>query len=467
MGDLIHWHEGLFLRPHHLQALQRAMVAGLAGERRQRFSYPWGVIDADLSRDHLEEYQVRFRRLHAVMPTSGRVVRYPEQADLQPLDIERAFSASSEPMRIFLAIPHYQEKRSNTIGLGDRTDARDDRLYRVHEVEEVPDENTGKNPQSLEVLHLNARLMLEQEVTSEVEAIPVCRITRAKAGDRRPILDEDYVPPCLTLSGSERLRTLLQDLLTHLRSARREYVSGLRRTGFRLEMGDWVRLQDILKLQAVNRLLGRLSNLLTEQAARGVTPMEVHMELRDTLSELSALQPWSESAQDLFETPDYDHEHCLASFLLMEDRIRELIPSGGEPVRTVPFRPEDGVLVLSEELSEEDLTQRSFYLLRLTTREDHKALADEVEDRERFKLMSFRDRHRNLKGVALKYEPHPPRGVSPDAKYAYFRLVREEDEWSKMMWDKIVTERRMATRFKGSESGRFGEDGVALVMPTQ
>lgn len=465
MSDMIHWHEGLFLRPQHLQRLQRSLRDLVSSERRHALAYPFGVMASDLIRDHLDEFQVRFRRLHAVLPISGRLVRYPEQADLEPLDIERAFNASSEPLRIFLGVPHYQEKRSNTIGLGDRTDARDARLYRVHEVGEVVDENSGRNPQSIEVMHVNARLMLESEVTSEVEAIPVCRITRAKAGERRAILDDAYVPPCLTLAGSSRLRSLLLDLLTHLRSARREYVSGFRRTGFRLELGDWVKLQDVLKLQAVNRLLGRLANLLKEEAIGGVTPLGVFLELRDALGELSALQPWAEGGLDLFDVPDYDHEHCLASFLLMEERIRELIPSGGDPIRAVRFRPEDGVLVLGEDLSDEDLTQRSFYLLRLTTREDHKALADEVEDREKFKVMSLRDAKRNLKGVALKYEPHPPRGVSPDAKYAYFRLHREEDEWSKLTWQKIVQERRIALRFKGSESGRFGDDGAALVMP--
>ncbi len=467
MSDLVHWHEGLFLRPHHLQFLQRATQEAIATERRRRYPYPYGVIDSEMSRDHLEEFQVRFRRLTAVLPTSGRLVRFPEQADLEPLDIERAFTSTDEPLRVFLAAPHYQDRRANTIGLGERADALDGRLYRVHELSEAHDENTGKNPQPIELMHVNARLVLENELTSEVEAMPLVRITRAKAGDRRAIVDDEYVPPCLCIGASPRLRNLLMDLLTHLRTARREYLSGFRRTGFRLSMGDWTRLEDVLKMQAVNRLLGRMSNLLKDEAVNGVTPLDLHMELRDGLGELSVIprEGFSEHGADLFDVPDYDHEHCLAAFELMEQRIRELIPSGGEAIRAIKFRPEDGVLVLSEELSEDELTNRSYYLLRLTTREDHTALADEVQDRERFKLMSYNHRHRNRQGVALAYEPHPPRGVSPDAKYAYFRLVREKDEWSKLMWEEIVKEKRMATRFKGSDTGRFGDDGVSLVMP--
>ena len=467
MGEIVHWHEGLFLRPHHLQVLQRSVHEAIATDRRYGFCYPWGVVESDLSRDHLEEFQIRFRRLSAVLPISGRVVRFPEHADLEPLDIERAFTGSSEALRVFLGVPHFRENRSNTIGLGERADAMDGRLHRVHERSEVFDENTGTNPQSMEVRHVNARLVLESELTSELEAIPVVRITRAKAGDRRAIVDDDYVPPCLCVSASARLRNLLLDLLTHLRSARSEYLSGFRRTGFRLSMGDFSRLEDLLKMQAVNRLLGRLGNMLKDEAVGGVPPMDMHLVLRDALAELAALprEGFSEHRADLFDVPDYDHQHCLASFLLMEERIRSLIPSGGDPVRVVQFRPEDGVLALGEELSDDDLTSRSYYLLRLTTSEDHKALADEVQDRERFKLMSYKHRHRNRQGIALAYEPHPPRGVSQEARYAYFRLVKEQDEWSKLMWEEIVKERRMAVRFKGSDSGRFGDDGVALVMP--
>ena len=52
---MIHWHEGLFLQPHHLQSLQRGVYKAAYGERRFSMAFPYGVIEARLAVDDLEE----------------------------------------------------------------------------------------------------------------------------------------------------------------------------------------------------------------------------------------------------------------------------------------------------------------------------------------------------------------------------------------------------------------------------
>ncbi|MFG0326011.1 MAG: type VI secretion system baseplate subunit TssK [Phycisphaerales bacterium JB037] len=94
MSTQIHWHEGLFLQPHHLQALQRAVGARFGFERQLSRAYPYGVIEAKVSSDELENMRVRFERRVVAMP-SGVLVDVPNGADLPPLDIEEAFSPSS------------------------------------------------------------------------------------------------------------------------------------------------------------------------------------------------------------------------------------------------------------------------------------------------------------------------------------------------------------------------------------
>ena len=51
MQEQVHWHEGLFLQPHHLQAMQRQGIERAASERRLRFAYPYGLVEAKLSPD--------------------------------------------------------------------------------------------------------------------------------------------------------------------------------------------------------------------------------------------------------------------------------------------------------------------------------------------------------------------------------------------------------------------------------
>ena len=63
----VHWHEGLFLQPHHLQAMQRALLEQSIGERKLSYPYSYGLIDAKISADALENMLVRFDRLRVVM----------------------------------------------------------------------------------------------------------------------------------------------------------------------------------------------------------------------------------------------------------------------------------------------------------------------------------------------------------------------------------------------------------------
>jgi type VI secretion system protein ImpJ len=87
----VHWHEGLFLLPHHLQRLQQGFNESLIGERSRTWNYGYGVIDARLSQDDLENMRLRFDRLHAILP------RMPSCQRL----ISNKLSSHAVPLRFF------------------------------------------------------------------------------------------------------------------------------------------------------------------------------------------------------------------------------------------------------------------------------------------------------------------------------------------------------------------------------
>ena len=91
----VHWHEGLFLQPHHLQTMQRDNVEAGSRERRLTWAFPYGVVDLRLSTDALENMLVRIDRLRAVMP-SGLEIDVPGNSDIPALDIKRVFQAGSD-----------------------------------------------------------------------------------------------------------------------------------------------------------------------------------------------------------------------------------------------------------------------------------------------------------------------------------------------------------------------------------
>src|SRR5262245_22386414 len=74
---LVHWHEGMFLRPHHLQAAQRYWAhQGMLGEKWD-LHYNWGLRAIDLDLDALSNYRCVVRQLRARL-RDGTLVSIPE-----------------------------------------------------------------------------------------------------------------------------------------------------------------------------------------------------------------------------------------------------------------------------------------------------------------------------------------------------------------------------------------------------
>src|SRR5947199_10164282 len=123
MPTHIHWHEGLFLQPHHLQRMQRSILDLTASERHLAWAYPYGLVEAHLSRDELENKRIRFDKLRAIMP-SGLEVNYPAAAELPSLDIAQAFSKGAGSFTILLGVPLWQNSRANTVPITQDSDSR-------------------------------------------------------------------------------------------------------------------------------------------------------------------------------------------------------------------------------------------------------------------------------------------------------------------------------------------------------
>src|ERR1043166_7667282 len=229
----IHWQEGLFLQPHHLQRMQKSLRDEISGERRLGWPYPYGVVEARLSRDELENFRVRFERLRVIMP-SGLEINYPENAELPSLDIKQAFSKGSGAFNLFLGVPLWQNARANALADG-QGDTRVKLLYRISEIE-CSDENTGENPKPIQVRKINARLMFDHEDPTDMELLPLVRVARAAGQDvGLPQEDPEYVAPRLVLRGSPVLREMVRDLVSQVEASRKELVVQVSRGGFSLD----------------------------------------------------------------------------------------------------------------------------------------------------------------------------------------------------------------------------------------
>src|SRR5436305_15163045 len=98
----VHWHEGMFLRPHHFQAAQRhAQHLNNLGEKWD-LHYNWGLRSIEIDQDALANNRVVVRSLRARLP-DGTLVGITEDGSLTEVDLKRAFERCNNVM-LFLAV---------------------------------------------------------------------------------------------------------------------------------------------------------------------------------------------------------------------------------------------------------------------------------------------------------------------------------------------------------------------------
>ncbi len=439
----IHWEEGLFLQPHHLQRMQKSLFDMVGRERGLTWSYPYGMIEGSLSADDLRAFRIQFNRLRAIMP-SGLEVNFPESSELPTIDIKQAFASSTGGFMVYLGVPLWFDSRANTLNGHGSADSRAKLIYRVNEVE-CADENTGENPKPLLVRRINARILLEHEDRSNLEVLPLFRVQRSTTEESSmPKIDPDFVAPSLILNASPVLREIVRDLSSQIEASRKELVVQVARGGFSIETLRGLQFEQIMRLRTLNRFAARLPSLV---AAGALSPFVFYLELRELYSELSALYP----DKDDFDVLPYNHDNPVLCFRELSTKIRGYVRGSVAPsFMKVPF-VNDGQF-LSATLTDEHLTKPADYFLGIKTKEDPRGLAGFVEDADKFKLMPRSLATRAIWGVRLKEERIVPLELPAAGDLHYFRLLRAD---SARVWDLLKIEKQAIIRWTGKEDADY------------
>lgn len=425
----VHWHEGLFLQPHHLQLMQRRLQTDIRAARSLLHPWCFGIVESRLSADDLADGRIRFERLRAIMP-SGQEVAFPEDTNVPPLDIKTELTRGSGALEVLLAVPLWAKNRANAFKQGESADPRIKLLYIPEEASEVADENSGENPQDVEIRKINARIVLKGDDLSDLEFLPLLRVMRASGENAgKPRQDPEFVPPCVLLRSSPTLHDLARDLSAQL-NASREQVRVKAATG---GLGLEVKWELTLRLATLNRFCASLPAIVEE----GMTPpFQLYLQLRELLGELLALHP----NDGLFDCRPYDHLDPLPVFKELDHKIRAEIrvSRAAEPLR-VPFAGEPGLL--RAELLPDHLERPNAYFIGVKTRLDRTKLALYVTDGNKFKLMPRSLERAAIFGLELKEESYPPLELPGQSDLHYFRVLTASNarRWDQIKQDKAIS----------------------------
>jgi len=206
------WFEGMTLDPHHFQQWDRHQQSVFNARLRAIAPQGWGVSQLEIDEDRLANGELVLIEAVGVMP-DGLTFDIPELIPVPEVrNVQEHFPATEEKVRVFLAIPA-ERKRGRNVQLQGANQQRETRF--IAESAEVVDENTGSHERPVEVARTNVHVRFANESQRGYSTLPIAEVVRTGRGFT---LSDQFLPPCLHVSASERLiemsRRVLELLIT-------------------------------------------------------------------------------------------------------------------------------------------------------------------------------------------------------------------------------------------------------------
>ena len=296
--DKVVWQEGMFIRAQHFQQQDRHAARQLQARTESLRPHPWGLTELSVDRDLLAAGRFALSAASGVME-DGTPFSIPASADAPlPLDLREG----TRNAIVYLALPLHQDGNPEVTAL----DSSEDELrarYALRRFQAFDTHSASTIAAELGVARLRLRYLLETDEHAGYSCIGLARVVEVHA-DRRVVLDERYVPPCLRISATSVLANLAAELVGLLGQRGEVLAARLGQPGAR-GVAD---ISDFLLLQAVNRW----RPLIAHWADAGdVHPETVFSTLVQVAGELATFTSPDKRAASY---PAYRHDDLQRSF---------------------------------------------------------------------------------------------------------------------------------------------------------
>lgn len=224
------WSEGMYLGPHHFQAQSRFFEDSIQFATEALGPVAWGLIGCELDDEALRNGAISVQGARGIMP-DGLVFDIPD-CDPGPPPREAELPPTANTLTVHLAVPARRAGGANCSLDGEDSQAA---TRYVSVSKKACDENTGRDETTLQIGRKNLRLLFDSEPTDEFVSLPIARVMRSGAG--RLVYDPTFIPPCMRLTASERIMSMLRRLieileekssvLTYGKNRGRQFLPGL------------------------------------------------------------------------------------------------------------------------------------------------------------------------------------------------------------------------------------------------
>jgi type VI secretion system protein ImpJ len=418
----------MFLRPHHFQAAARHSAAQAALSDHWDTHYNWGLRRVELDLDALANHRFVIRTLQARL-RDGSLISAPEDGVLPALELQEAFGRAPA-VTISLAVPVLRLGTANAAADGDAGAGR----YRL-DTQELEDENTGVNPQPVQVRRLNLRLLISGQDQAGYETLPLARVEKSASADAAPQLDTTYIPPLLACDAWKPLQAgILEQVYDRIGKKVDLLAQQVSSRGITFDsqaQGDPLIFN---QLRVCNEAYALLATLVF---AEGVHPLPMYAELCRLVGQLAI---FGETRRPP-ELPRYDHDDLGGCFSKVKQYADLLLSVLVEP--EYKERPFIGAGLRMQVSLEPAWLEPRWQLfvgvqsplapeecVRLLTRPGHQGLDMKIGSSERVDEI-FRLGEAGLK---FAHSPRPPRALPQAPGLVYFQISRESQqlEWARV-----------------------------------
>jgi type VI secretion system protein ImpJ len=445
----VHWHEGMFLKPHHFQAADRFLRERIRETEDWLHPHDWGLKSVEFDEDAIANYSVVLRSCQARFK-DGTTLTVPDEVAVDPLDLRAALAGAPETT-VYLAVPAWQAGRAN---IGPAPAADGPRFF-INTLESV-DENTGSDEEMIQFRNVQARLLLSNLDTTGYEMLPLARIERSASAQAPPRIDPWYVPPILGLDAWKPLQHEVQSLHQQIGAWIEQEADLLigRKISFESQvLGDAER---ILRLSFLNTAFSVMQSIVY---TRGLHPLDVYKELCRLYGQLTILGANRRPG----DVPGYDHEDIGPIYAEVIEQIRLLLGKPGMvPFEKSYFQLDRARKSFQAPLKDDWTLDTAKLYIGVETTELTDSECDRLMQDTDWKLGSGEKVQEIFKNGQKGLEMKPLNRIPPalPAGVVYFEIKRDPE-----YWNDVVRTGTLGLRFKGERTKFITEQMLALISP--
>src|SRR5271157_1880815 len=189
----VHWTEGLFLRPHHLQQGDRYLENAIESRTRHVTPYPWGFAWLEIDRDLAQQSKFGLRRASGVMP-DGALFDFPAECPA-PAPISAPESAAGQ--LAWLMMPARADNSREVSPEQTENSAR----YVVGAETVIDSTANLRIEEEIEVAYPRLAYEIRKTAKPGYVGLPIARIVEVH--DRTLVFNKKFPPPFFACPGNQ------------------------------------------------------------------------------------------------------------------------------------------------------------------------------------------------------------------------------------------------------------------------